>query len=110
MTSHANHAATEGSSLNPSFGLTRAGAFLPQGRMPAVTLTAKYCWSQRRDCDESGWPWRSLRALSRSGALELMKAGVDTISYFQVDNPLVVVSIREFIGWHRLQGRRCPPI
>src|SRR5256885_2539747 len=32
----------------------------------------------------------SLRALDRSGALDLMKAeGVDTLSYFQVDNPLV---------------------
>jgi hypothetical protein len=47
----------------------------------------------------------SLRALHRSGALDLMKSeGVDTVSYFQVDNPLVRCVDPEFIGWHLLQG------
>jgi len=35
----------------------------------------------------------------------LMKtAGVDTITYFQVDNPLVRCVDPEFIGWHLLHG------
>jgi UDP-N-acetylglucosamine/UDP-N-acetylgalactosamine diphosphorylase len=47
----------------------------------------------------------SLRALQRSGALDLMKSeGVDTLSYFQVDNPLVRCVDPEFIGWHLLRG------
>mgnify|MGYP003334569006 CR=1 FL=1 len=47
----------------------------------------------------------SLRALDRSGALDLMRAeGVDTISYFQVDNPLVRAIDPAFLGWHRLAG------
>jgi UDP-N-acetylglucosamine/UDP-N-acetylgalactosamine diphosphorylase len=45
----------------------------------------------------------SLRALSRSGALDLMKReGIDTLSYFQVDNPLVRVIDPTFIGFHLL--------
>ena len=47
----------------------------------------------------------SLRALHRSGALDLMQAeGVDTISYFQVDNPLVRCVDADFIGFHLGHG------
>jgi UDP-N-acetylglucosamine/UDP-N-acetylgalactosamine diphosphorylase len=47
----------------------------------------------------------SLRALHRSGALDLMQSeGVDTISYFQVDNPLVRCVDASFIGFHRIAG------
>jgi UDP-N-acetylglucosamine/UDP-N-acetylgalactosamine diphosphorylase len=47
----------------------------------------------------------SLRALERSGALELMKReGIDTLSYFQVDNPLIRVIDPTFIGFHILRG------
>ena len=43
----------------------------------------------------------SLRALDRSGALDRMeRAGIDVISYFQVDNPLVHVIDAAFIGFH----------
>jgi UDP-N-acetylglucosamine/UDP-N-acetylgalactosamine diphosphorylase len=46
----------------------------------------------------------SLRALERSGALDLMqREGVDTLSYFQVDNPLVRCIDPAFIGWHVLR-------
>jgi UDP-N-acetylglucosamine/UDP-N-acetylgalactosamine diphosphorylase len=45
----------------------------------------------------------SLRALERSGALDLMqREGVDIISYFQVDNPLVRCIDPAFFGWHVL--------
>jgi UDP-N-acetylglucosamine/UDP-N-acetylgalactosamine diphosphorylase len=46
----------------------------------------------------------SLRALDRSGALDLMeREGIDTLSYFQVDNPLVRAIDPSFIGWHLLR-------
>jgi len=47
----------------------------------------------------------SLRALERSGALDLMaREGIDTLSYFQVDNPLVRCIDPSFIGWHINKG------
>jgi UDP-N-acetylglucosamine/UDP-N-acetylgalactosamine diphosphorylase len=47
----------------------------------------------------------SLRALERSGALDLMaREGIDTLSYFQVDNPLVRAIDPAFIGWHLGRG------
>jgi UDP-N-acetylglucosamine/UDP-N-acetylgalactosamine diphosphorylase len=47
----------------------------------------------------------SLRALDRSGALDLMAGeGIDTLSYFQVDNPLVRCVDPAFIGWHLNRG------
>ena len=47
----------------------------------------------------------SLRALDRSGALDfLAERGIDTISYFQVDNPLIRVIDPAFIGWHIMRG------
>ena len=46
----------------------------------------------------------SLRALARSGALDVMeRAGIDTLSYFQVDNPLVRAIDPAFIGWHLIK-------
>lgn len=43
----------------------------------------------------------SLKALAQSGSLELMKnEGIDYISYFQVDNPLVYCLDPTFIGLH----------
>ena len=45
----------------------------------------------------------SLRALVRSGAVETMKAqGIDIVSYFQVDNPIVQCVDPAFIGFHVL--------
>ena len=47
----------------------------------------------------------TLLALRKSGALEQMKNdGVEYISYFQVDNPLVPVVNPLFIGMHALEG------
>ena len=47
----------------------------------------------------------SLRALVRSGAIDTMeKAGIEVISYFQVDNPLVHCIDAAFIGFHLLRG------
>jgi len=104
MTSHANHAQTEEFfAANRFFGLDRGRVhFFRQGRMPAVTYDGKIMLETRASLalspDGHGG---SLRALDRSGALDLMKAeGVDTLSYFQVDNPLVRCIDAAFIGFH----------
>lgn len=107
MTSHANHAATEAFfAEHDFFGLDRNRVhFFRQGRMPAVNFEGKILLETKGSIalspDGHGG---SLRALERSGALDLMKKeGIATLSYFQVDNPLVRSIDPEFIGWHILQ-------
>jgi UDP-N-acetylglucosamine/UDP-N-acetylgalactosamine diphosphorylase len=78
--------------------------FFRQGRMPAVDFSGKILLETKSSIalspDGHGG---SLRALHRSGALDLMKAeGIDTISFFQVDNPLVRSIDPTFIGFHLL--------
>ncbi len=106
MTSHANHAATEGFfAENRYFGLEQGRVhFFRQGRMPAVTFDGKIMLETKSSIalspDGHGG---SLRALERSGSLDLMKQeGIDTLSYFQVDNPLVRAIDPTFLGWHAL--------
>jgi len=108
MTSHANHAATEAFFAGSRFfGLDPARVhFFRQGRMPAVDFEGRILLESRGSIAMSpDGHGGSLRALRRSGALDLMRSeGVDTVSYFQVDNPLVRCVDPEFIGWHRLCG------
>jgi UDP-N-acetylglucosamine/UDP-N-acetylgalactosamine diphosphorylase len=108
MTSHANHEATETFfKENTFFGLEASRVhFFRQGRMPAVDFNGKIlletAGSIAMSPDGHGG---SLRALERSGALELMKReGIDALSYFQVDNPLIRVIDPTFIGFHLLRG------
>jgi UDP-N-acetylglucosamine/UDP-N-acetylgalactosamine diphosphorylase len=108
MTSHQNHAATEAFFREHGFfGLGESGVmFFRQGRMPAVDLDGKIMLESKSSIAMSpDGHGGSLRALDRSGALDRMAAGgVDVISYFQVDNPLVRCIDPAFIGWH-LQHR-----
>jgi UDP-N-acetylglucosamine/UDP-N-acetylgalactosamine diphosphorylase len=108
MTSTQNHAATEAFFAEHRwFGLDRHRVHLfRQGRMPAVDFTGRILLETPGTIalspDGHGG---SLRALERSGAIAQMKAdGIDTISYFQVDNPLVRCVDPTFIGWH-IRGR-----
>ncbi len=108
MTSHQNHAATEEFfKTHGYFGLDSARVhFFRQGRMPAVDFSGKILLEGKGTIalspDGHGG---SLRALARSGALDLMqREGIDTLSYFQVDNPLVRGIDPTFIGWHVLRG------
>ncbi len=108
MTSHANHAATEAFFADHNFfGLERGKVhFFRQGRLPAVDIDGKILLEAKDGIalspDGHGG---SLRALHRSGALDRMKRdGVDILSYFQVDNPLVRCIDAEFIGHHVLAG------
>lgn len=107
MTSQQNHEATEAFfDEHACFGLRREQvSFFRQGRMPAVDFQGRILLETRSSLalspDGHGG---SLRALLRSGALDRMaEAGIDTISYFQVDNPLVHCIDPAFLGWHALR-------
>lgn len=108
MTSHQNHGATEAFfKEHRYFGLDSGRVhFFRQGRMPAVDFEGRIMLEGKGSIalspDGHGG---SLRALERSGALDLMKSeGIDALSYFQVDNPLVRFIDPAFIGWHLHSG------
>lgn len=104
MTSHINHAATEAFfRANAFFGLPETSVhFFRQGRMPAVSFDGKILLeAKHRIAMSPDGHGGSLRALQRSGALDLMqREGIDILSYFQVDNPMVRFIDPAFIGWH----------
>jgi UDP-N-acetylglucosamine/UDP-N-acetylgalactosamine diphosphorylase len=108
MTSHQNHEATEAFFKEGGyFGMDAARVhFFRQGRMPAVDFSGKILLETQSSIAMSpDGHGGSLRALERSGSLDLMASeGIDTLSYFQVDNPLVRCIDPAFIGWH-LNGR-----
>jgi UDP-N-acetylglucosamine/UDP-N-acetylgalactosamine diphosphorylase len=108
MTSHANHEATAAFfAEHKFFGLDQARVhFFRQGRMPAVDFTGKILLeTPGRIAMSPDGHGGSLRALDRNGVLDLLKSeGIDTISYFQVDNPLVRCIDPAFLGWHFSQG------
>jgi UDP-N-acetylglucosamine/UDP-N-acetylgalactosamine diphosphorylase len=89
---------------NNCFGLPRNTIFMfPQGVMPSLdAATGQLLLSDR--CTLAVNPdghGGSLKALRASGALEDMQGrGIEHISYFQVDNPLVRVIDPLFIGLH----------
>lgn len=108
MTSHANHQATvDFFTQNGYFGLAPDDVhFFTQGRMPAVDANGKILMADKGSIalspDGHGG---SLRALVRSGAVQTMRdRGIDTLSYFQVDNPLVQVIDAAFLGFHARSG------
>jgi UDP-N-acetylglucosamine/UDP-N-acetylgalactosamine diphosphorylase len=76
--------------------------FFPQGQMPAFHPDGKIALSEKHRIalgpDGHGG---SLRALAASGALrDMRERGIEYLSYFQVDNPLVKVIDPLFIGLH----------
>jgi UDP-N-acetylglucosamine/UDP-N-acetylgalactosamine diphosphorylase len=108
MTSQVNDAATrEFFKTHAYFGLKEGDVhFFAQGMMPAFGTDGKLLLGERDSLalspDGHGG---SLRALSRSGALKEMKRrGVEHLSYFQVDNPLVYCIDPLFLGLHDLTG------
>ncbi len=108
MTSHANHDETVKFFEDAGFlGLSREDVhFFRQGRMPAVDFDGKILLeSKSRLAMSPDGHGGSLRAMVRSGALEKIRdRGVEMISYFQVDNPLVRVLDPWFVGFHAGQG------
>lgn len=108
MTSDANDAPTRAFfQKNAYFGYPPADVFFfQQGMMPAFGMDGRMLLGAKDSLalspDGHGG---SLRALKRSGALDDMKRrGVEHLSYFQVDNPLVHVIDPLFLGLHDLTG------
>jgi len=108
MTSDANDAPTRAFFKQHSyFGLDPSDVFFfEQGMMPAFALDGKLLLAEKDSLalspDGHGG---SLRALHRSGALaDLRRRGVEHLSYFQVDNPLVHCVDPLFLGLHDLVG------
>ncbi|MHC4122276.1 MAG: UTP--glucose-1-phosphate uridylyltransferase [Planctomycetota bacterium] len=106
MTSSLNDSETrEIFRMNDYYGLDKENVFIfQQGTLPNFTLDGKILLADKANiaCSPDGHGG-SLKALCRSGAVEDMKKhGIEYISYFQVDNPLVNIFDPLFIGLHAL--------
>jgi UDP-N-acetylglucosamine/UDP-N-acetylgalactosamine diphosphorylase len=108
MTSEANDVATRAYfRQHDFFGISGDDVFfLVQGSMPAIGPDGKLLLeSKARIATSPDGHGGSLAALAGSGALEDMKRrGIDLISYFQVDNPLVRCVDPVFLGLHAMRG------
>lgn len=107
MTSSINHDATvDFFETHQYFGLAKDSVyFFPQALFPAVDLKGKILMETKgRIVRTPNGHGGSLKALVDSGATKkLGELGVDILSYFQVDNPLVPCIDPSFIGFHVLQ-------
>jgi UDP-N-acetylglucosamine/UDP-N-acetylgalactosamine diphosphorylase len=108
MTSEANDAQTRAFFKKHNyFGIDASNVFIfQQGMMPAFGMDGKLLLGAKDSLalspDGHGG---SLRALHRSGALaDMRKRGVEHLSYFQVDNPIVYCIDPLFLGLHDLTG------
>jgi UDP-N-acetylglucosamine/UDP-N-acetylgalactosamine diphosphorylase len=108
MTSPLNHQQTlDIFSANNYYGLNKKDVFIfQQGTLPNFSLDGKILLADidtiATSPDGHGG---SLRALYNSGSLADMKErGVEFISYWQVDNPLINIFDPLFIGLHALDG------
>lgn len=106
MTSPLNHAEIgEIFCSNGYYGLDEKDVFIfQQGTLPSFDFDGKILLSDKDSiaCSPDGHGG-SLKALYKNGALEDMKRrGVEFISYFQVDNPLINIFDPLFIGLHDL--------
>ncbi len=107
MTSPANDTATrEYFDRHRYFGLTpQSVIFFQQGVMPAFDRQGKILLDQKhRVAISPNGHGGSLLALAQTGMLaDMRRRGIEHISYFQVDNPLVYALDPVFIGLHDLR-------
>ncbi len=107
MTSLLNREATETFFREHDFfGLAPEQVFFfTQGTMPAIGYDGKLLLAAKDSLSLSpDGHGGTLLALRKSGALDRMAAeGVDFLSYFQVDNPLIPMVNPLFIGLHDLE-------
>ncbi len=108
MTSRGNHEDTvDFFNRHKNFGLDANNVTIfPQNMIPSIDLEGRLILESRsrvfRNPDGHGG---SLTALESSGALKAMELkGIETISYFQVDNPLVRIIDPVFIGFHVIRN------
>lgn len=88
---------------NSFFGLNpQKVLFFKQGLMPAVDKSGKIILSEKSKIAQTpDGHGGCLRAMSRSGAIDkLRKWGIEYLSYYQVDNPLVDIIDPYFLGFH----------
>jgi UDP-N-acetylglucosamine/UDP-N-acetylgalactosamine diphosphorylase len=106
MTSPSNHAeTTETFRSNDYYGLNEKDVFIfQQGTLPSLDFDGKILLADKDALAYSpDGHGGSLKALYKSGAIGDMKSrGVEYISYFQVDNPLINIFDPLFIGLHAL--------
>lgn len=108
MTSPLNHEQTLAIFKADNFyGLDPRNVFIfQQGTLPNFSLDGKILLADKgqisRSPDGHGG---CIRALARSGALaDMKKRGIEHLTYWQVDNPLVRLFDPLFIGLHALDG------
>jgi UDP-N-acetylglucosamine/UDP-N-acetylgalactosamine diphosphorylase len=108
MTSPLNHEQTLAIfKADNYYGLDARNVFIfQQGTLPNFGLDGRILLAERdqiaRGPDGHGG---CIRALARSGALaDMKKRGVEHLTYWQVDNPLVRLFDPLFIGLHALDG------
>ncbi|TFG50108.1 MAG: UDPGP type 1 family protein, partial [Candidatus Brocadiia bacterium] len=93
-------------SANNYYGLPKDDIFIfQQGTMPNFDLKGKILLSDKDTiaCSPDGHGG-SLKALYKSGAIaDMKKRGVEYISYWQVDNPLINIFDPLFIGLHAME-------
>ena len=92
---------------NDYYGLDSKDVFIfQQGTLPSFDFDGKILLADKDKiaCSPDGHGG-SLKALYKEGALEDMKRrGIEVVSYFQVDNPLVNIFDPLFIGLHAFDG------
>jgi UDP-N-acetylglucosamine/UDP-N-acetylgalactosamine diphosphorylase len=108
MTSDVNDAATRAFFAEHAYFGLQSGAvhFFVQGMWPALTADGRIILDAPHHVfmspDGHGG---TLAALRRSGMLaDMERRNLETLFYFQVDNPLVEVADPAFIGMHRRAG------
>jgi UDP-N-acetylglucosamine/UDP-N-acetylgalactosamine diphosphorylase len=108
MTSPLNRQATEEIfERNEWFGLPREDIFIfQQGTMPNFAFDGKILLEDKCTLSQSpNGHGGTIKAIGDSGALaDMHRRGVELISYFQVDNPLINIFDPLFIGLHAVDG------
>ena len=108
MASPLNYSATvEIFQSNDYYGLNKSDVFIfQQGTLPNFALDGKILLTDKTTIAASpDGHGGSLKALYNSGAIADMKTrGIELVSYWQVDNPLVNIFDPFFIGLHALDN------
>ncbi|MDD5135175.1 MAG: UDPGP type 1 family protein [Phycisphaerae bacterium] len=108
MTSPLNHGQTLGIfARNDYYGLKKEDIFFfPQGTEVNYSADGKILLAEKDELAVSpDGHGGSLKALYKSGAVADMKdRGIEYISYFQVDNPLINIFDPLFVGLHAMDG------
>ena len=108
MTSDATDAATRAYfAAERFFGLPEGDVFfLRQGSVPALDFEGRLLLeAPGRIAESPNGHGGAFQALADSGALDaLERRGVTTISYYQVDNPLIQLADPVFLGLHAQSG------